>query len=106
MRFQAKTTKKFAECLGSYPSFEAEHKQGRYDQTDEPGATCWRFPKRRLWIAISAIYSLEMAMHAAFGKPSAICQAPDALFAVFENRVAKDNALSPQSHGVGPCSEG
>jgi hypothetical protein len=25
---------------------------------------------------------------------------------VFTNRVENDNALAPQSHGVGPCSEG
>ena len=45
-------------------------------------------------------------MHAAFGKTGAIRQAPDALFAVFTNRVENDNTLGPQSHGVGPCSEG
>jgi serine/threonine protein kinase len=26
--------------------FETKHKQGGHDQTEEPGATCWRFPKR------------------------------------------------------------
>jgi len=45
-------------------------------------------------------------MHAAFGKTRSICQAPDALFAVFTNRVENDHTLSPQSHGVGPCFEG
>src|SRR5262249_9620458 len=39
-------------------------------------------------------------------KPGAIRQAPDALFAVCTNRVENDNTLGPQSHGVGPCSEG
>jgi hypothetical protein len=47
-----------------------------------------------------------MAMHATFGESGSIRQAPDALFAVFTNRVEKDNALAPQSHGVGPCFEG
>src|SRR5215468_3575393 len=47
-----------------------------------------------------------MAMHAAFGQPGSIRQAPDTLFAVFTNRVENANALAPQSHGVGPCSEG
>jgi hypothetical protein len=47
-----------------------------------------------------------MAMHAAFGKASSIRQASDALLTVFTNRVENDNALGPQSHGVGPCSEG
>ena len=65
-----------------------------------------RFPQRRLRVAVSAIHRLEMAMHAAFGKPGSIRQAPDALLAVFTNRVENDNALGPQSHGVGPCSEG
>src|SRR5215813_9252425 len=45
-------------------------------------------------------------MYAAFGKPGAIRQAPDALLAVCTNRVENDNTLGPQSHGVGPCSEG
>src|SRR5919109_5046715 len=106
MPLQAETGEKLAEGLGSYPSFEAEHQQGSHDQTDEPGAACWRFPQRRLRVAISAVDGLKLAMHAAFGKPSAIRQAPDTLFAVFTNRVENDNALAPQSHGVGPCSEG
>src|SRR5262249_20572667 len=67
---------------------------------------CLRFPQRRLRGAISAIHGLEVAMHAAFGKAGAIRQAPDALFAVFTHRIDNDNTLGPQSHGVGPCSEG
>src|SRR5687768_9011265 len=106
MRFQAKTAKKLAECLGSHAAFETKHQQGGHDQTDEPGATYLRLPKRRLRVAVSAIHGLEMAMHAAFGKSGSIRQAPDALFAVVTNRVENDKALGPQSHGVGPCSEG
>ena len=106
MRLQVKTAEKLAERLGSHASFEAKHKQGGHDQADEPGAACLRFPKRRLRVAISAIDRLEVAMHAAFGKAGSIRQAPDALLAVFTNRVENDNAFGPQSHGVGPCSEG
>jgi len=40
---------------------------------------------------ISAVDRLEMAMHAAFGKSGSIRQAPDALFAVFTNRVENDS---------------
>ena len=87
MPIQAKTAEKFTEGLGAYASFEAEHQQGRHDQTDEPGAAWLGFPKRRFRIAIAAIDCLEMAMHAAFGKAGAIRQAPDALVAVFTNRV-------------------
>src|SRR5262245_41463567 len=47
-----------------------------------------------------------MTMHTAFGKASAIGQTPDALLAILTNRVENDNALGPQSHGVGPYSEG
>ena len=46
MRLQAKATEKLAERFGPYTSFEAEYKQGGYDQADEPGAACLRFPKR------------------------------------------------------------
>src|SRR6266568_6966959 len=106
MRIQAKATKKLAECLGSHTSFEAKHKQGGHNQADQPGAACLGFPQRRLRVAISAIHCLEMAMHTAFGKAGAIRQAPDALFAVLANRVENDSTLGPQSHGVGPCSEG
>src|SRR6516162_5335672 len=106
MRIQTKTAEKLAEGFGSHASFEAAHKQGSHDQTDEPGAAGWRFPQRRLRVAISAVDGLKMAMHTAFGKPGAIRQAPDTLFAVFTNRVENNNAFAPQSHGVGPCSEG
>src|SRR4029450_5840797 len=57
-------------------------------------------------MAISAIHCLKVSMYAAFGKAGTICQAPNALFAVFTNRVENDNALGPQSHGVGPGSAG
>ena len=106
MPFQAQTAEKFAQCLRSYPSFKAKHKQGGHDQTDQPGTAGWRFPKRRLRVAISAIHCLKVSMYAAFGKPGSIRQVPDALFAVCTNRVDNDNTLGPQSHGVGPCSEG
>src|SRR5262249_29296296 len=103
---QVQATEKLAERLRSHPSFEAEYKQGGHHQADQPGAAWLSFPKRRFRVAISAIHSLEMAMHTAFGYPDAIRQTPDALFAVFTNRVDYDNALAPQSHGVGPCSGG
>src|SRR5215470_10875106 len=106
MRRQAKTAEKLAECLGSHASFEAEHKQCGHDQADEPGAAGLCLPQRRLRGAVSAIDRLQVAMHATFGKPSAIRQTPDALLTVLTNRVENDNALSPQSHGVGPCSGG
>src|SRR4029453_8708270 len=106
MGLQAQMAKKLAECLGSHASFEAEHKQRGHDQADKPGATCLCLPKRRLRVAVSGIDPLKVSMHATFGKPGAIRQAPDALLTVFTNRVENDNALGPQSHGVGPCSGG
>src|SRR4029453_1691990 len=57
-------------------------------------------------MAISAIHCLKVSMYAAFGKAGTICQAPNALFAVFTNRVENDKALGPQFHGVGPVSAG
>ena len=45
-------------------------------------------------------------MHTTFRESSSIRQAPDARFALFTNRVENDNTLAPQSHDVGPCSEG
>src|SRR3569832_301208 len=45
-------------------------------------------------------------MHAAFGKSGLLRQASDALLPVFTNRVENDQALGPQSHSGGPCSEG
>src|SRR4030095_3702512 len=106
MDLQAQTAEKFAECLGSHTAFEAKHKQRGHNQADQPGAACLCFPKRRLWGAVSAIHCLEMAMHAALRQPGAIRQASDTLLTMFTNRVENDNALGPQSHGVGPCSEG
>src|SRR5499427_5682991 len=106
MRFQAKTAKKLAECLGSHAPFETEHQQACHDQADKPGAACLGFPQRRLREAVSAIDRLKVSMHTTLGKPCAIRQTPDALLTVVTNRVENDNALGPQSHGVGPCSEG
>src|SRR5499433_4038353 len=106
MSLQAQTAEKLAERPRSHPSFEAEHQHRGHHQADQPGAAGWRFPQRRLWVAVSAIHGLEVSMYAAFGKPGAIRQAPDALLAVCTNRVENDNTLGPQSHGVGPCSEG
>src|SRR5215470_14144029 len=103
---QAQPAEKLAECLGSHASFEAEHKQRGHDQADEPGAACLCLPKRRLRVAVSAIDRLKVSMHATFGKPGAIRQAPDALRTVFTNRVENENAFGPQSHGVDPYSEG
>src|SRR5215471_12567654 len=80
MGLQAQTAEKLAEGFGSHASFEAEHQQRGHDQADEPGAACLGFPKRRLRVAISALYCLKVSMYAAFGKPGAIRQAPNALF--------------------------
>src|SRR4030095_10047291 len=49
---------------------------------------------------------LEVTMHAAFGKSGLLRKASDALLPVFTNRVENDQALGPQSHSGGPCSEG
>src|SRR5437899_4003938 len=106
MSLQAKTAEKLAECLGSHASFKAEHKQCGHDQADEPGAACLCLPQRRLRVAVSAIDRLPVSMHATFGKPSVIRQAPDALLPVLTNRIENNNALGPQSHGVGPSSGG
>ena len=97
MRIQAKTTEKLADRLGSHTSFEAEHKQRGHDQTDQPGAACLGLPQRRLRVAVSTIDCLKVAMHATFGKPGAIRQAPDTLCAVLTKRVENDHALGPQS---------
>src|SRR5215471_20442961 len=106
MPLQAQTAEKLAERLRSPPSFEAEHQHCGHHQADEPVAAFWRFPQRRLRVAVPAIHGLEVSMYAAFGKPGALRQAPDALLAVCPNRVENANTLGPQSHGVGPCSEG
>src|SRR5207248_7987682 len=80
MGLQAQTAEKFADRPDSHTSFEAEHQQRGHDQADQPGAACCRCPQRRLRVAVSTANCLKMAMHAAFGKPGVIRQAPDALF--------------------------
>src|SRR5262249_34941287 len=57
-------------------------------------------------VAVAALDRLEVTMHAAFGKSDALRKVPDALLPMFTNRVENANAFGPQSHGVGPCSEG
>jgi hypothetical protein len=46
------------------------------------------------------------AITPAFRKAGALRKSPDALLSVFTNRVENENTFGPQSHGVGPCSEG
>jgi hypothetical protein len=77
-----------------------------HDQADEPGSAGLRFPQRRLRVAVSAVDRLEVTMHAAFGKSSLLRKASDALLTMFTNRVENENAFGPQSHSVGPYSEG
>ena len=104
MGLQMEMAEKLADGFGSHTSFEAKHKQGGHDQADEPGAACLCFPQRRLRVAVSAVDRLEVTMYAAFGKPGLLRKAPDALLAVFTNRVENENALGPQSH-IGSSSE-
>src|ERR1700746_27609 len=92
--------------VGSPAALKAEHQQRGHDQADEPGAAGLGFPQRRLRVALSAFYGLKGSMYAACGEPGSLCQAPNALCAVFTNRLDNDNTFGPQSHGVGPCSEG
>src|SRR5215510_3850724 len=106
MPLQAQTAEKLAERLRSHPSFEAKHKQSGHDQADEPISACLRFPQRRLRVAVTAVHRLEVTMHAAFGKSGLLRKASDALLPVFTNRVENNQALGPQSHSGGPCSEG
>src|SRR5688500_1114589 len=105
-RLHVEMTGKRAAPPAAHTAVQPVHKQRGHDQADEPAGTAGLgFPKPRLRVAVSAIPGLEVAMHAAFGKPGAIRQAPDALLTVFTNRVENDNALGPQSHGVGPSFE-
>jgi hypothetical protein len=57
-------------------------------------------------VAVSATDHLEVTMHAAFGKPGVTGKVSNALLAVFTNRVENEHAFGPQSHIVGPYSEG
>src|SRR5215471_14576573 len=106
MGLQMETAEKLAERFGPHAAFEAKHKEGGHDEADEPGAAGLRFPQRRLRVAVAVVDCLEVTMHAAFGKSGLLRKTPDALRAIFTHRVENANALGPQSHGVGPCSEG
>src|SRR5687768_15362975 len=95
MGLHMEMAEKLTDRLGAHTAFEAEYKQRGHDQADEPGAAGLRFPKPRLRVAISAIPGLEVAMHAAFGKPGAIRQAPDALLTVFMNDRGREESTLP-----------
>src|SRR5438046_10668733 len=101
MRLQMETTEKLAQRFGPHAAFEAKHKEGGDDQADEPSSAYRRFPQRRFRVAISALARLEVTMHAAFGQASVCRKTPDALLPVFTNRVEKEHAFGPQSHGFG-----
>src|SRR5262247_2435918 len=96
MRLQMETAEKFAERFGPHATFEAKHKQGGYDQAEEPGAACLRFPQRGFRGAVAAIHRLEVTMHTTFRKSGALCKSPNALLSVFTNRVENANAFGPQ----------
>jgi hypothetical protein len=106
MRLKVKTAEKLADRFGPNSSFETKDKEGGHNQADEPVAAFWRFPQPRLRVAVSAIDRLEVTMHAAFGKPSVTSQLSNALLTVFSNRVENEKTFGPQSHVVGPYSEG
>src|SRR5262249_48382608 len=106
MRLQMEMAEKLAEGFSPHAAFEAKHKQSGHDQTEEPGAAFLGFPQRRFRLAVGAVHRLEVTMHAAFGKSGLLRKASDALLPGFTNRVENDQALGPQSHGGGPCSEG
>src|SRR5499433_366204 len=106
MRLQMEMAEKLADGFSPHAAFEAKHKQSGHDQADEPISACLGFPQRRLRVAVAAVHRLEVTMHAAFGKSGLLRKASDALLPVFTNRVENDQALGPQSHSGGPCSEG
>src|SRR6266700_990845 len=106
MRLQMEMAEKLADGFSPHAAFEAKHKQSGHDQADEPVSACLGFPRRRLRIAVAAVHRLEVTMHTAFGKSGVLRKASDALLPVFTNRVENDQALGPQSHSGGPCSEG
>jgi hypothetical protein len=106
MRLKVETSEKFADRFCPNASFEAKHKESGHAQADKPVATFWRFPQPRCRVAISAIERLAVTMHAAFGPPGVTGKVSNALVAVFTNRVENANTFSPQSHIVGPYSEG
>src|SRR2546426_1337221 len=106
MRLQMEMAEKLADGFSPHAAFEAKHKQSGHDQADEPVSACRGFPQRRLRIAVAAVHRLEVTMHTAFGKSGVLRKASDALLPVFTNRVENDQALGPQSHSGGPCSEG
>jgi hypothetical protein len=102
----AQSAEKLAEGFSAHPSCAAAPKQCGHDSADQPGTAGLRFPQRRLRVSVSTVDGLEMTRHTAFGQASAIGQTPDVRLAIRTNRGANANALGPQSHGVGPYSEG
>jgi hypothetical protein len=105
MRLQAKTGEKLADRFRPNPSLEAETKEGGHDQAQEPSAAFFRFPQPRLGMTVSAFHRLEVTMHAAFRKTSALGKASNALLTVCPNRVDNLKTFGPKSH-VGRSSDG
>src|SRR5215471_5144411 len=100
MGLQAQMAEKFAECLGSHPSFEAKHQPRGHDQADQPVAAGLCFPQRHLRVAVAALNRLEVTIHTACGKSGTLRKAPDALLPVWTNCIADEHAFGLPSHGV------
>src|SRR6266699_6126401 len=105
MRLKAQTTEKLAERFGPNAALEAEGRERRHHQADEPTAACLRFPPPGLRVLISALHRLCETMHTALGEPGLMGDLADALLGVVTKSFENPKTFGPQSH-VGLSSEG
>src|SRR6266446_10948336 len=87
MRLKAQTTEKLADRFGPNASREAEGRERRHHQADEPTAPCLRFPPPGLRVLISALHRLFETMHTALGEPGLMGNLSDALLGVVTKSV-------------------
>src|SRR5687768_5768079 len=105
MRLQTKTTEELADRFRSHSSLETKYKESGHHQAEEPTPAFFRFPQPRLGMAVSTVHRLEVTMHDAFRKTSALGKASNALLTVCTNRVDNLKTFGPKSH-VGRSSDG
>jgi len=105
MRLQVQTTEKLADRFGPNAAREAEGRERRHHETEEPTAAFLRFPPPGLRVGISALHRLFETMHPALGEPGLMGNMSDALRGVITKRVENEKTFGPQSP-VGLFSEG
>src|SRR6266849_4347527 len=104
-RLKTQTTEKLADRFGPNAAREAEGRERRHHQADEPTAAGFRVPPPGLRVGIATCPRLLETMHTACGQPRLVGNPANTLFPVVTKTIENLQTFGPYSH-VGLSSEG